>query len=192
VNPLSDEKDRDDDAGLFREAMAGTRPLEIEPRVPAHRRRPAPVPRQRLRDEAAVLDELLAPPETHDELDVESGEEIHFLRDGYAPRLLRRLRRGHYAVHGHLDLHHMTRETAREALLHFIADATAENLGCVRVVHGKGLRSQSRPVLKQLTNSLLRRHKAVVAFTSCRPVDGGTGAVVVLLRKRAVGTDPAR
>lgn len=188
VIPLSDEKDRDCDAGLFREAMAGIRPLSSQDRVQHDLPRPAPIPRQRLRDEAAVLDELLEIPEHHDDLDVESGEELSFVRDGYAPRLLRRLRRGHYAVHGHLDLHHMTRDTAKTALLEFISVATREGLGCVRVVHGKGLRSQGRPVLKQMTNQLLRHHKGVVAFTSCRPIDGGTGAVVVLLRQRGPAT----
>ncbi len=182
--PLSDEKDREDDAGLFREAIAGTRPLQNAERVLHDRPRPAPIPRQRLQDEAAVLDELLEPLQNYDDLDVESGEELSFLRDGFPPRLLRRLRRGHYAVHAHLDLHHMTRDTAKLALLQFISDVTAQGLGCVRVVHGKGLRSQNRPVLKQMTNQILRRHKSVVAFTSCRPVDGGTGAVIVLLRQR--------
>jgi DNA-nicking Smr family endonuclease len=57
-------------------------------------------------------------------------------------------------------------------------------LGCIRVVHGKGLRSRTIPKLKLMTNRLLRRHPAVVAFASCRPADGGTGAVVVLLKSR--------
>lgn len=186
--PLTDEKDREDDAGLFLEAIAGTRPLQIKDRVLHDRPRPAPIPRQRLRDEAAVLDELLEPAQHYDDLDVESGEELSFLRDGFPPRLLRRLRRGHYAVHGHLDLHHMTRDTAKTALLQFISDVTAQGLGCVRVVHGKGLRSPNRPVLKQMTNHMLRRHKNVIAFTSCRQVDGGTGAVIVLLRQRKPAT----
>lgn len=130
-----------------------------------------------------MLDELLDETDNLGDLDVESGEELRFIREGYAPRLLRRLRRGHYSVHGHLDLHHMTRETAKTALLQFLNDAIIERLGCVRVVHGKGLRSPNKPVLKQMTNQLLRRHKGVVAFTSCRQIDGGTGAVVILLRQ---------
>jgi len=177
---VSDEKD--DDSALFREAMGDIRPLKVDPRAPSVTRKPAPIPRQRLRDERAVLDELLEARVPDDDLLVESGEELRFMRDGFNPRYLRRLRRGDFAVRAHLDLHHMTQKQAREALLEFLAEALAAGWGCVRVVHGKGLRSRNGPVLKQLSNQLLRRHKAVIAFSSCRPTDGGTGAVTVLLR----------
>jgi DNA-nicking Smr family endonuclease len=179
---VSDKKDFDDGFGLFRDAMEGTRPLRGEPRVEHDLPRPAPIPRKRIEDEQAVLEELLDAPDAVDDLLVESGEELSFMRDGHPPRLLRRLRRGHYAVQGHLDLHHMTQLQARESLLGFLAEADSGGLGCVRVVHGKGLRSRNGPKLKQLTNQLLRRHKKVLGFTSCRPADGGTGAVLVLLR----------
>jgi DNA-nicking Smr family endonuclease len=53
----------------------------------------------------------------------------------------------------------------------------------VRIVHGKGLRSKAAgPVLKVLTDRLLRRRDDVVAFASAKPAQGGTGAVVVLLK----------
>jgi DNA-nicking Smr family endonuclease len=54
---------------------------------------------------------------------------------------------------------------------------------CVRVIHGKGLRSNERlPVLKNLVSHLLRQIPAVMAFVSARQNDGGTGATYVLLR----------
>jgi len=81
-----------------------------------------------------------------------------------------------------LDLHQMNAEAARLAILEFIEHAQQRGHGCVRIVHGKGLRSRKGPVLKWLTRRLLSRHPAVAAFASCRPVDGGTGAVAVLLR----------
>jgi DNA-nicking Smr family endonuclease len=182
ANPVTDEKDRNREADLFREAMADTQPLKGEPRVVHESARPEPIPRQRLKDERAVLDELLDAPDPGDDLDVETGEELRFIRPGYPPRLLKRLRRGDFVVRMHLDLHHLTHDEARDALLLFLADALEHGNGCVRVVHGKGLRSRGAPVLKQMVNRLLRKHRAVIAFTSCRPVDGGTGAVVVLLR----------
>jgi DNA-nicking Smr family endonuclease len=53
----------------------------------------------------------------------------------------------------------------------------------VRIVHGKGKRSGNRgPVLKHLVNHWLQRMDAVLAFGSARAVDGGSGAVYVLLR----------
>jgi DNA-nicking Smr family endonuclease len=184
VNAVSKDKHRDDDLDLFREAMADATPLEHEPRFVHDAPRPAPVPRQRLRDERAVLEELLDEPVPGDDLDLETGEELRFLRDGYPPKLIKRLRRGDFVVRMHLDLHHMTHDVARNNLLAFLDDAITRDAGCVRVVHGKGLRSRQGPVLKVMVNRLLRRHRSVIAFTSCRPVDGGTGAVVVLLRPR--------
>jgi DNA-nicking Smr family endonuclease len=56
----------------------------------------------------------------------------------------------------------------------------------VLIVHGRGLGSKDNvPVLKEkltawLTRGAIGRH--VLAFTSARPWDGGTGAVYVLLR----------
>jgi len=61
----------------------------------------------------------------------------------------------------------------------------ARRLHCVRVVHGKGLRSGPRgPVLKHAVNVWLRKVDAVVAFASAPRQDGGTGAVYVLLTDR--------
>ena len=102
-------------------------------------------------------------------------------REHRPQRLLRRLRGGFYSTADSIDLHQMSEKTAREVLLRFLAQAGRQRLGCVRIVHGKGLRSRGRPKLKQMTNHVLRRHPAVLAFASCRAVEGGTGAVNVLI-----------
>lgn len=175
--PKTDSKP---DGEVFREAMADVRPLPPPNRHPANRRKAAPVPAQTLRDEARVLEELLDPLTDPD--DIETGEELLFLRPGHAPRLLGDLRRGRYSIQDTVDLHHMDQPTAREVLARFLASAQDRGLGCVRIVHGKGLRSRDRPVLKLLTARMLRKHAAIVAYASCRPVDGGTGAVLALLR----------
>ena len=53
----------------------------------------------------------------------------------------------------------------------------------MRIIHGKGYRSGARgPILKSAVNDWLRRDMDVMAFVSARPIDGGTGAVYVLLR----------
>jgi DNA-nicking Smr family endonuclease len=55
-------------------------------------------------------------------------------------------------------------------------------LGCVRIVHGKGLHSESGvPVLKNLVDRVLRQRADVLAFHSAPPAQGGHGAVLVLL-----------
>ena len=98
--------------------------------------------------------------------------------------ILRKLRRGQFQVGAALDLHGMTVATARDALAAFLQHARRDSLGCVRIIHGKGKRSHHRgPVLKQKINHWLRQRDEVLAFCSARPMDGGTGAIYVLLRK---------
>ena len=76
-------------------------------------------------------------------------------------------------------------QAAQDALREFVAGSVTMGLRCVRVIHGKGRRSGSRgPVIKRLVDHLLRRIEAVVAFVSARPIDGGTGAVYVLLARQ--------
>jgi len=160
--------------------MADVQPLKPHDRVVHQPPKPRPEPQQRLRDEAAVLEELLHP--VDDPTGLETGEELLFLRPGYPQRLLRHLRRGQYSVEDSIDLHSMGETVAREVLREFLAEAVRRGWGCVRVVHGKGLRSRGIPKLKLMTNNVLRKHSRVIAFASCRPVDGGTGAVNVLLK----------
>ena len=81
-----------------------------------------------------------------------------------------------------LDLHSMTTETAHSALLEFIAYAQSGSLESVRIIHGKGLRSEHGPRLKLMTQQVLREHPGVLAYTTCKPTDGGSGAVEVLLK----------
>src|SRR4029077_14245487 len=95
---------------------------------------------------------------------------------------LKKLRRGHFKVDAEIDLHGLTSPQARSALRDFIARQVARGARCVRVIHGKGLRSGPRgPVLKNVVNVCLRRMEVVVAFGSARSVDGGSGALYVLL-----------
>lgn len=174
--------DDDPDRALFRAAMQDVRPLR-RPRDTAStgRRRPPPVPGQRLADDRAVLRELLDPVE-EDGLGAELGEAIAYARPGVQRRTLRKLRRGQFSVMAEVDLHGLTVEPARRLLADFLNDCRQRQLQCVRVVHGKGRRStNSGPVLKGKVDRWLRQRDDVLAFCSARPVDGGTGAVYVLL-----------
>ena len=172
-----------DDARLFRESIGAVRPLASKS-IATHTRKPppAPHPAQFERDEAAVKGELLdsaIDPAAH-----EIGEELLYLRDGHSPQLLKRLRRGHFSVGDEIDLHQMDERTARAALDEFLADCKRRGIRCVRIVHGKGLRSGSAgPVLKRMVDRVLRRRDDVLAFASARPAQGGTGATVMLLHK---------
>lgn len=170
---------------LFRNAMRDVRPLSGERRATPRGPRPAPVPRQRIADDQAVLSELLRPATDDHELGAERGEATAFLRPGLQRRVLRKLRRGQYSVGAEIDLHGTTVAVAKRVLDDFLAESHRRNLHCVRIIHGKGRRSSNQgPVLKGKVDHWLRRRADVLAFCSARPVDGGTGAVYVLLNRR--------
>jgi DNA-nicking Smr family endonuclease len=172
----------DADIELFRNAVGEVRPIKSGQHSPAGPRA-APVPRQLAEDERAVVEELLS--HEYDAAALETGEELLFQRPGLRKNVLRNLRRGQYVVADELDLHGMTADEARDALGKFIKHASTHGNRCIRVVHGKGRRSSNQgPVLKPLVNRWLRLRDEVLAFCSARAVDGGTGAVYVLLRKR--------
>lgn len=169
-----------DDAALFRDAIGPVRPLahthDVAPAPP----RPAPEPRQQALDEVEALRQSQMEPFAH--ALVALGDALEYLKDGHPPRLLRRLKRGDYAVQDEIDLHGMTTAQAEQVLRTFLADARRGGRLCVRIVHGKGLRGAGEaPVLKNLVDRVLRQRADVLAFASAQPRDGGTGAVRVLL-----------
>ena len=168
----------------FRRALQGVEPLAPPRRVAPARKRPAPVPTQRLRDEQAALAESLQGPRSVDDA-IESGEELAFLRDGLSPQLLRKLRRGHWVVEDSLDLHGMNRGQAAASVAEFLRQCRARHLRCVRIVHGKGLGSRNRePVLKGKLKKWLAVRDEVLAYCQAPAADGGGGAVLVLLKSR--------
>jgi DNA-nicking Smr family endonuclease len=174
-----------DDERAFREAMAGVRPLPTRERLPAAPK-PQAVARFTRADHREVLRESLLPPE--DPAILDTGEELVFRRPGVREDVLRRLRRGQFSVEAEIDLHGLGRHAAHEALRDFIGSSVAQDLRCVRVIHGKGRGSGPRgPVLKHVVNHWLRRMDDVLAFASARPVDGGTGAAYVLLANQRSG-----
>jgi DNA-nicking Smr family endonuclease len=117
-----------------------------------------------------------------DDADVSPGEPLSHRRPGVPDSVIRRLRRGQFAVDGELDLHGLTVAQAKDALRRFLAGALARHARCVRIIHGKGLRSGHRgPVLKAFVSSALRQTAAVAAFVSAKPEEGGTGVTLVLL-----------
>ena len=106
---------------------------------------------------------------------------------GVDPGVVRKLRAGDFAVQGHLDMHGMTREEAKEAVADFLRRSRQAGKRCVLLVHGRGLHSRDQlPVLKDALRTWLvtaRFGRHVLAFATARPVDGGGGAVYVLLRR---------
>jgi DNA-nicking Smr family endonuclease len=169
-----------EDAALFRAAIGEVAPLEHD-RVLPERPRPPPRARQRALDERAVIDALGQVSVA--ELEAAQDEPLAFVRGGHNPRLLRRLGRGEYSARAEIDLHGLTVAAAQTALSRFLTDCRARGVLCVRVIHGKGLNSPEGPVLKRLTDRVLRHRGDVLAFRAARPEDGGGGAAIVLLKR---------
>ena len=142
---------------------------------------PLPHPRQRELDEAAALASSLS-----DEVTIESllltDDGLSYRRPGIGADVVVRLRLGHWALQGQLDLHGCTRDEARSQLSLYLRDCRRRGLRCLRVVHGKGHGSPGRqPVLKDKVQRWLAQCDEVIAFAQASGPQGGAGALLVLL-----------
>jgi len=178
------EKDSDkDDNGkdLFLEAVKGARPLKAL-RLHHTGPLPKPIPKQFLKDERQALVDSLSDHyiPAHE---LESGEELLYLREGHSPDILSKLRRGNWVVQAAIDLHGLIADEARLYVAEFLADCKKRGIRCVRIIHGKGLGSRNRePILKHKLRGWLMQKDEVIAYAQARKEDGGSGAVIVLLK----------
>jgi DNA-nicking Smr family endonuclease len=178
--PCSDDE-------LWAEAVAGVEPLPAGPPVLA---RPLPAPRPEPfwhpdLDAIRALEALVSGEAPFDLSDTD--EFIEGRVPGLDAAIVRRLRRGEFAVQGHIDLHGMTRDEAKSAVDAFLKKARSAGKRCVLLVHGRGIHSKDQvPILKDALKNWLataRFGRHVLAFATARPADGGAGAIYVLLRR---------
>jgi DNA-nicking Smr family endonuclease len=175
-----------DEAQVFRAAVRDVKPLAHTPpaaglaATPKARRRKAPPEATELNADMPLIDPSAAVGAAGS---LEGSTALQFQRAGVRTQVIRRLRRGLIPIEDELDLHGLTQTAARDRLADFLQNTRSAGIRCVRIIHGKGYRSGARgPILKIAVDLWLRRHFDVMAFTSARPIDGGTGAVYVLLR----------
>ena len=173
------------EANLFKHSIGTVAPLRASDKAVHLPQQPEPIARHHIADEQAALAQSLS-----DEFSIESlletDEGLSYARTGIGQETVRKLRRGHWVTQGQLDLHGLRTDEAREALAEFLRNANRRGLRCVRVIHGKGLGSVNRePVLKKKVRNWLVQKEEVLAFCQARAADGGTGAVMVLLKTQA-------
>lgn len=163
-----------DDIALFRAAVGEVNPLPQQNRIEFR-----PPPRRPLLRNSALP---LALPDTLS--DFASGElPDEYLGNGLSRMMLRKLRRGHWAIQDRLDLHGLDSDAARRLLQEFLHEAQQNGLRCVLVIHGKGMNSRDgEAVLKLRTRHWLIQHPQVLAWCDAPLRDGGNGAVLALLR----------
>ncbi len=174
---------------LFADEMSGVAPIAEDPRgrLGAPKREPRPGAR-RVAEDAEVLATLSDLVSGTGAFDIESTDEfIEGVAPGVDRRLLRRLKKGDYALEAHVDLHGLSAEEAREEIGRFVSESRTKGKRCLLVIHGRGLHSKDQiPVLKERLRVWLSRGslaKAVLAFCTARPADGGLGAMYLLLRR---------
>ena len=176
---MTSEKDQE----AFAKAMRGVKRLRPVERA-AEPKRPQATARNSRATRSQLLIESLNTPDLADAIE-QLGEEIAFRRPGLPEKIFRRLRRGRFSIEAEADLHGLTVPEAKVQLREFICESTEYGLGCVRVIHGKGLGSgPGGPVLKGNVQRWLAQWDEVLAFVTALARDGGSGAVYVLLRRR--------
>jgi len=180
---MSDKNENSNNNGSFADMLDGVRVLNSSDKVVHEKPKPRPIPQQATRDEKKVMQELLVSPNEYEHDDMQPGDSLSYVRPGIQKQVFKKLKRGQYSIEAELDLHGLTREEAHQQLNEFILDIRENGLRCVRIIHGKGYGSSNRgPVIKPLVNQWLRKRDEILAFCSARPVDGGTGAVYVLVK----------
>lgn len=169
----------DDDKVLFMQAMNGVRPIKGTPTVPTT---PQKDPNAHFKRAAAVggaedtpvaisdMQALLNP--------VASEAFLAYKNPTLQNKVFEQLKQGKLRWYEAVDLHSATIDEAREATLHLIKLAQNAGETVIKIVHGKG-----DSLIKTCVNGWLRQIPEVLAFVSAPAKDGGTGAVLVLLKK---------
>jgi DNA-nicking Smr family endonuclease len=114
----------------------------------------------------------------------ETQEYVEWINDGFRGDIIRPLHEGRFSVKDCLDLHGLSVEESEEEVESFFREALRKRHRCVKIIHGRGLRSPRGPVLKETLVKRLsgKYRKYVVAFVTARQCDGGLGALYILLK----------
>ena len=146
------------------------------------KKKPKAIPTQTLLDEQEALLESRLTDINSDSL-LYTDDKLSYTRNGVSTITLKKLRRGNWIIQEELDLHGFTSLEAREIFYQFIKRCHKNDKRCVRIIHGKGLRSKGKePVLKNKVRGWLMQTEVVLAFCQAPRHMGGSGAVVVLLK----------
>jgi DNA-nicking Smr family endonuclease len=173
------------DREVFTEAMADVREIPCFRRMSS--KEPGTCqPRNPQADE--TVERLRALVEGRESISLpDTDEYMEWRRPGMKRDVTKRLHRGDFSVQECIDLHGITRAEAEGELEGFFREAVSRRVTCVKVIHGRGLRSSGGPVIKETVKELFARslRKYVLAYATARNCDGGLGATYVLLDTRA-------
>jgi len=179
---IAREKHAAIEANIFRSTVGEVQALKPQEKFHPIPKKPKPIPFKHIEDEQKALQESLS-----DEFDagtlLESDENLSYTRPGVGIDVAKKLRQGAWVIQAQLDLHGMRRDQARDNLGEFLRKCIRSGFRCVRIIHGKGLGSVNKePVLKNKVRNWLIQKDEVIAFSQATAADGGSGALIVLLR----------
>lgn len=184
-NSKQDSEISEEDLALFRDQISDVRPLKSDERIEAVKKQHSPRPLRKSQlniDDDHTAIEILSDPVDLREVEVE--DVLFFARPGIQQKVQKKLRRGEFSIEDELDLHGYTVIEAKTAIQEFLKECKKYQKRYVRIIHGKGYRSEQKiPVLKTHVAYWLPQHNDVMAFASAQAKDGGTGALYVILKK---------
>jgi DNA-nicking Smr family endonuclease len=175
------------DCEVFTEAMADVREIPGFRRMSA--KEPGRCPSLNQENDGTV-ERLQAVVDGRERISLpDTDEYMEWRRPGMKRDITERLHRGDFSVQECIDLHGITRAEAEEEIEEFFREAVRRGVTCVKVIHGRGLRSPGGPVIKETVKELFARslRKYVLAYATARNCDGGLGATYVLLDTRVRG-----
>ncbi|GHV52984.1 hypothetical protein FACS1894206_02790 [Deltaproteobacteria bacterium] len=117
---------------------------------------------------------------------VQTGENVIAHVAGLDPAVLGKLKAGSYSVEGRLDLHGQTLDEAQATLASFLRAASGAGKRHLLLITGRGNNSPGgRSILREEVQGWLTAEpfkRALLAFCTAKPNDGGLGAFYLLLR----------
>ena len=165
----------------FQQAMAGVKrhrhdkhtSTAAKPRAPLARRIGASAP-----DDTELADLR------HSSENEPGASQLYFARAGLQGQLRGLKQSRHFHLQDKLDLHGLRLHQAKDSLARFVIDARARQCRHVLIITGKGLHSaDGQASLRAFTADWLKHHPAILAYTAAPQSEGGTGALVVLLKR---------
>lgn len=174
-----------EDPDLFKAEMGDVEPLKSVEKVKLKpRREDTPGLKARRFAAQAIKNNTVGGPLSVDHIEaVDPHAILSFQRPGVQHGVFRKLRLGQYQLDARLDLHRMTVEQARQAILQFFRDCLAMDVRCGLITHGKGEGRAEPAKLKSCVATWLPQMEEVLAFHSAQKHHGGAGATYVLIRK---------
>lgn len=175
----------DEEKQAFRDAMSHVKPLksslQFSEKPKEKRKKFTP----RVQDELEITHEKSLLDFDDDQPLVSGDDAVSFSKAGLQRKQMLKLKQGKLSIEATLDLHHCTSEEAIEKTNLFLIRCQNRGLKSVCIIHGKGHFSDDHhPILKNALNNYLRGHHCVLAFHSAKNKQGGTGAMIVMIKAK--------